>query len=191
MLLSEFIHYLSTSTVSLPKTTHITMFMIHQQDVKKHQESWTNMLLDLSKCCQDITNNQAHRMSSASLKLHAQNKLSQLYHSDKILFKPTLAKAPHNIRTTFEDLVNYFIDNESDAGFAWKAWKGVHFTQSSHYCNELYAVSMGTYNFIQQDESITTAEFTFVYNIDPHPSENQHNHSLKIIAHHSSLPYDS
>lgn len=105
-----------------------------------------------------------------------------------VLFKPTLA-SEDQYRETFDEALSYFVGGivAEDTGFAIKPWSSVRWgngegeRQISVHGN--VALAMGNYYFTPVDsEDEVKVEYTFAYV----PDENC---DLKIVAHHSSLPY--
>lgn len=129
------------------------------------------------------------KVSSPNDVKEAANKmLDDLYdfRSDQpeILFKPTLA-SKHPFRINRAETLSYFIGGsvEEDKGFALKPWKKVEFDPFHFFHQGDHVFVMGRYVFIDYQNSQTPVDYTFVYRVD------EETDSLKIILHHSSLPY--
>lgn len=103
-----------------------------------------------------------------------------------ILFKPTLA-AEDQFRETSEEALSYFVGTEGteDGGFAIKPYTAVAWDNNGTVISESgdMAVAMGNYMFTDTDGGVTKVEYSFAY-------EKDENGELKIVLHHSSLPYN-
>ena len=100
-----------------------------------------------------------------------------------VLFKPTKASAVP-FRHTKEDALSYMIGNliEEDTGFAITPWSKVQWENSKIIHLPNISLAMGHYTFTHaQTKKNTVVEYTFGYV----PVDG----SLKIIVHHSSIPY--
>lgn len=122
-------------------------------------------------------------------KLVAKQVIDKLYAYDFengiVLFKPTKARdAP--FRMTTDSALSYFIGGNTkfkeDKGFAIQPWIKVDFHNNKMYFHGDMAVVMGEYIFTDQNNHISKVEYTFGYVNDDH-------NNLKIVLHHSSLPY--
>lgn len=103
-----------------------------------------------------------------------------------VLFKPTLA-AEKQFRGTFDGAKSYMIGGDKnfpeDAGFALKPWTNVRFENTGIILSEEQALAMGNYFFTDEIGDETIVEYSFGYKKDE-------DGTLKIILHHSSLPYN-
>ena len=107
------------------------------------------------------------------------------YEFGNVLFKPTLA-SEKQFRTTYAEALSYFIGghSEEDSGFALKPWQKIRFDKPNIIIAVDHAIAMGNYFFTALGSaSELKVEYTFVY-----INDNQGN--LRIITHHSSLPYN-
>lgn len=103
-----------------------------------------------------------------------------------ILFKPTLA-AEDQFREDAEQALSYFVGTEGteDGGFAIKPYTAVGWENNGTVISESgdMAVAMGNYMFTDTDGGVTKVEYSFAY-------EKDEDGELKIVLHHSSLPYN-
>lgn len=108
------------------------------------------------------------------------------YGACPVLFKPTLAKEPQ-FRSTFDQALSYFVATNGacpeDRGFAIKGWKSVRFENAAVMVNGSTAMAMGNYFFAGGDGSELKVEYSFGYILDAQDS-------VRIVLHHSSMPYD-
>ena len=99
--------------------------------------------------------------------------------------QPTKA-ADIKFRTTKEGAISYFIGHNKnfpeDKGFALKPWTNVQFKNAATYINGNVAMAMGKYFFTPQKGDVVKVEYTFGY-------VKNDDGKLKIVLHHSSLPY--
>ena len=103
-----------------------------------------------------------------------------------ILFKPTLA-AEDQFRESTEEALSYFVGTEGteDGGFAIAPYTAVRWENNGTVISESgdMAVAMGNYFFTGTDGNETKVEYSFAY-------EKDENGDLKIVLHHSSLPFN-
>ena len=117
----------------------------------------------------------------------AKNLINTLYayQTGQVLFKPTKA-SDIKFRTTKEGALSYFVGHNKkfpeDKGFALKPWTNVRFENAGIYINGNVALAMGKYFFTPLKGKAVKVEYTFGY-------VKKGDGSLKIILHHSSLPY--
>jgi len=152
--------------------------IIEISEVKNVQKLWGDGLVKIGRLFLD----------KSDYKSCAQELLEKLYAynsaQNKVLFKPTKAKEIP-FRNTFEGALSYFIGANSnfseDKGFAIEPWKNVDFNNHDIYIHNDLAIAMGEYTFTKYNDEQVKVEYTFGY-----IKENNH---LKIIIHHSSLPF--
>ena len=160
---------------------------ITEDDVNKAQEAWCNGLVEIS---------QAHRNNLDYRRL-ANDFIDRLYDFDdggRVFFRPTLAMAPQNFRTTRAGALAYFIGENpafpNDQGFATKyQWI------SATYDNEIegndaiqihgnIAIVMGNVYLRQAEVTVGGKEVVvdkvFVYRKDS-------NGTLRLIVHNSAV----
>ena len=116
-------------------------------------------------------------------KEHIQNLYN--YGASPVLFKPTLA-AEVQFRGTFEEALSYFVATnkvcEEDAGFAIKGWTAVRFENTAVLFNGNTAMAMGNYFFTDPQGELVKVEYSFGYVLNDQGE-------VKIVLHHSSVPY--
>lgn len=102
-----------------------------------------------------------------------------------VLFKPTLTSVDQ-FRETSDEALSYFIGTEGteDGGFAIAPYTAVRWENNGTVIDEDgdMAVAMGNYYFTGTDGNETKVEYSFAY-------EKDDNGDLKIVLHHSSLPF--
>ncbi|TRD09978.1 phosphoribosyl-AMP cyclohydrolase [Erythrobacter insulae] len=104
-----------------------------------------------------------------------------------VLFKPTLA-AEDQFRENFDEALSYFVGKEGteDGGFAIAPFTAVRWENNGTVIDPDgdMAVAMGNYYFTGTDGSETKVEYSFAYEKDDAGD-------LKIVLHHSSLPFSA
>lgn len=105
------------------------------------------------------------------------------YGQETVLFKPTLA-AEDQFRGTFDEALSYFVGGSiaEDGGFAIAPYTNVRWENEGTIINGETALSMGNYFFTTTDGSEVKVEYTFGI-------EQMADGDLKIVLHHSSLPF--
>ena len=152
--------------------------MIRKEDILKSQDLWARGLVEIGKFKDDYS-----RAKNLTLEL-----IDQLYdfRDGKVQFKPTKA-SDKQFRNDEDSALSYFIGADKnfpeDSGFAMSQWKNIEFKNDSINIYEDVAIVMGNYFFTDGPGAETKVEYTFGYI--------KRDKSLKIILHHSSLPYNS
>ena len=117
----------------------------------------------------------------------AKNHIDELYGygSGEVLFKPTKA-ADQQFRPTKQGALSYFVggdgDFPEDHGFAINPWTNVRFENEGTYIDGNAALAMGNYYFTTPEGEDVKVEYSFGYRKDDAGK-------LRIVLHHSSLPY--
>ena len=157
------------------------MHKITNEAIVNFQKKWADGLIAIG---QAFTNGEDYKALASSL-------ISELYgyQTDDgiVLFKPTKA-AEIPIRASFESALSYFVggndDFKEDQGFALTPWINIEFHNHNTYFHHDMAVVMGCYMFTSAANDLVKVEYTFGYVTDEHGQ-------LKIVLHHSSLPYSN
>ena len=148
-----------------------------KKDVNTAQNDWANFIIRISN---------AFHKNKNYLKI-ANELLDSLYcfNNDTIMFKPTMPGIKP-FRYSRKEVLSYFIGGDDtlpyDKGFALKPWKKITFSNSNIYTRDKTIFTMGMYAFEDLNNTILDVEYTFVYVSDK-------DEKLKIILHHSSVPY--
>ncbi|KWV92478.1 MULTISPECIES: phosphoribosyl-AMP cyclohydrolase [unclassified Erythrobacter] len=110
------------------------------------------------------------------------------YNMGPVLFKPTLANGEQTFRTTRDGALSYFVGGDADfaqdGGFALKGWRSFEIDNAGILIKGNSATSMGHVTVIDADGNRTTVDKTWGYVRGP-------DGALRIVLHHSSLPYAS
>jgi hypothetical protein len=108
------------------------------------------------------------------------------YQFGPVLFKPTLTVAPQTFRTTRAGALAYFVGGDpafpKDKGFALNGWRKVEIKNSAIFISGNTATSMGNVMITNKEGKVTTVDKTWQFIKDD-------NGKLRIVLHHSSLPY--
>lgn len=108
------------------------------------------------------------------------------YNLGPVAFKPTLAAPPTTFRTTRDGALSYFVGGDSrypgDTGFALKGWRAFEIDNAAIVINGTTAISVGNVILTDAQGKVTTVDKTWAYVRDDAGK-------LRIVAHHSSLPY--
>ncbi len=104
-----------------------------------------------------------------------------------VLFKPTLSGGSQTFRSNKEGALSYFIGNNPkyplDSGFGIKSWREVKSETSSTFVEDNIAMWMGWVTLIDKKGDQVIVDKSWGY-------KKTKNGSLKIVLHHSSLPYE-
>ena len=146
--------------------------------IREYQIKWANGIVELGKTKGDI-------ITSKKLATDFINSLYD-FKNGNVQFKPTKA-SEFQFRNDFDSALSYFIGSNpsfaEDAGFALNPWVDIEFKNDSINVFDNLGLAMGNYFFTDQKGEKTKVEYSFVYR--------REGESLKIILHHSSLPYSS
>ena len=108
------------------------------------------------------------------------------YDSGPVLFKPTLASGEQTFRTTRKGALSYFVGHDADypldGGFGIKGWRQVESETAASLIDGDIAMWMGWVTMTNKDSEVTKVDKTFGYRKDKVGT-------LRIVLHHSSLPY--
>ena len=154
---------------------------ITETELAEARAAWGNCLVALSTAYDDCGIKAAQAV--------ADGLLDELYGFEfgTILFKPTLSGGAQTFRTDKQGTLSYFIghnpDYPQDTGFGLKSWREVTSETSSFFIEGDVAMWMGWVFFTNKEGDTMKVDKSFGYRrVD--------DGSLKLILHHSSLPYD-
>ena len=161
-------------------TTTAAADPITMEEVTEAQQAWGEGIVAIGKVFTDGGDYTAR--ASEHIATH------YAYGEDSaILFKPTLA-AEDQFRETTEEALSYFVGKEGteDGGFAIAPYTAVRWEPNGTVIADSgdMAVAMGNYYFIRTDGTETKVEYSFAY-------EKDEDGELKIVLHHSSLPFSA
>lgn len=108
------------------------------------------------------------------------------YNLGPVLFKPTLTVAPQTFRTTKAGALAYFVGDDkdfpNDTGFALKGWEKYEFENAAIHITGDLALTMGKVRITNSEGKVTEVDKTWGFKKDDQGN-------LRIVLHHSSLPY--
>ena len=154
---------------------------ISEQDISEAISAWGSGILEISKGYEVGGFEQARDV--------ADNMLDRLYgfHLGPVLFKPTLSGGINTFRQTKLGALSYLVGHNSnypgDTGFGIKYWRDVRPDMAAVFLDERVAMWMGWVTFTDKNDNVTKVDKSWGYKLDE-------DGELKIMLHHSSLPYD-
>ena len=153
---------------------------IDEQALLKARMAWGDGLVDISKTFE--------QSGIDAARLRASQFLDHLYGFEfgPVLFKPTLSGGAQTFRPSREGALAYFVghsqDYPQDGGFGIKNWRDVSSETSAVFINENVAMWMGWVTFVDKDGGVVKVDKSWGY-------KKTDDGDLKIILHHSSIPY--
>jgi len=160
-------------------TTIAAYAPITQAEVEAAQIAWGNALVAIS------TEYDTNGIEAATALAGQVLDGAYAYGMGPVLFKPTLTLAPNTFRTTREGALAYFVGGNSaypDTGFALKGWRSFEIDNAGIVITGNSAISMGNVTLIDSAGNVTIVDKTWGYVRDGQGN-------LRIVLHHSSLPY--
>ena len=151
---------------------------ITESEVIDAQNAWGNGIVEIGKI---YTEDGDYR---AAAERHIDDFYG--YDSGKVLFKPTKS-AHQQFRPTKQGALSYFVggdgDFPEDKGFAIHPWTKVRFENEGARIDGNTALSIGNYYFTTPEGEEVKVEYSLGYEKDDAGK-------LRIVLHHSSIPYD-
>ena len=153
---------------------------ITMAEVEAAQQAWGNALVAIST--------EYDNKGFAAAKKLAETVLDTAYgyNMGPVLFKPTLTIAPQTFRTTRDGALAYFVggnpEYKSDNGFALNGWRSYKVQNAGVVITGNSAISMGNVMLTNSKGEVTTVDKTWGWVRDGEGK-------LRIVLHHSSLPY--
>lgn len=103
-----------------------------------------------------------------------------------VLFKPTMASGEQTFRTTRKGALSYFVGHDDefsqDGGFGIKGWREMESVTAAEFIEGEVGIWMGWIILTDKDGNVTKVDKSFAYKKDTEGV-------LRIVLHHSSLPY--
>lgn len=153
---------------------------VTESEVINAQNAWCKALVDISTT--HATQGQPAAKAMAEKVIDA----AYGYQMGAVLFKPTLTVAPQTFRTTREGALAYFVGGDAgfpkDKGFALKGWTKCDVANAGIFIAGDSATTMGNVSITNKDGKVTTVDKTWKFVKDDAGN-------LRIVVHHSSLPY--
>ena len=108
------------------------------------------------------------------------------YNLGPVLFKPTLTSSPQTFRTTKDGALAYFVGGDSaypnDKGFALQGWRSVEIKNAAVQIHGDTASTVGNVIMTDKAGKVTVVDKSWTF-------KKTDDGAIRIVAHHSSLPY--
>jgi hypothetical protein len=170
-------------TAATPAVTAPAVYApITVAEVEAAQKAWGEALVAISTEYDTKGHSAAKQLAGQVLDT------AYAYNMGPVLFKPTLTEAPQTFRTTREGALAYFVGGDKafpkDSGFALKNWRRYQIDNAGIVITGDTAISMGNVTIWDSKGAMTKVDKTWGY-------VRGGDGNLRIILHHSSLPYSS
>ena len=153
---------------------------IDENELAAARTGWGDALIAISKAYEEGGIDDARRVATDVLNA------AYGYAMGPVLFKPTLSSGEKTFRTTQNGALSYFVGHDEDypldGGFGIKGWREVTSETAAHFIEGDVAMWMGWVTMTDKDGQVTKVDKTFGYKKDA-------DGTLRIVLHHSSLPY--
>ena len=153
---------------------------ITEAEVQQAQEAWGKALIQIG---QDFDKKGLKRATATA---NAVLDAAYGYNQGAVLFKPTLTHGDQTFRTTREGALAYFVGGNknfpNDSGFALKGWQKYEYKNAAVYINGDMAITTGNVMLTDKNGNVTKVDKTWGFKKDD-------SGKLRIVLHHSSLPY--
>ncbi len=153
---------------------------ITESELEAARASWGDALIEVSRAF-DADGFDAARSVAEQMLNNAYG-----YGLGPVLFKPTMASGEQTFRPTKNGALSYFVGHDNDfpldGGFGLKGWRTMRSVTAASFIEGDVAMWMGWVSFEDKDGNITKVDKSWGYKKDSKGN-------LKIILHHSSLPY--
>ena len=154
---------------------------ITEADLEVARQAWSDGLIAIS---------QAHQTSGVEgARSVAERVIDDAYGYElgPVLFKPTMASGDQTFRLTRAGAISYFVGDDpdfpDDSGFALNGWRKVDSTTAASFVDGNVAMWMGRMVLTNDRGEVTTVDKSFGY-------QRESGGGLRIVLHHSSLPYE-
>ncbi len=166
---------MAQSPATASNASTVSVAPITKADVAEAQQAWGEGIVTIGKAFSDDGD------YTQAAKDHIERFYA--YGTHPVLFKPTLA-ADDQFRGDFDGALSYFVGGsiEEDKGFAIAPYTNVRWENEATYIDADSAMAMGNYYFTRTSGEEVKVEYSFGYVRDA-------DGELKIVLHHSSLPY--
>lgn len=153
---------------------------ITETDLEKARITWGNNCIAVSKAYENGGIDEARSLANSVLDT------AYGYNLGPVLFKPTLASGEKTFRPTKEGALAYFVGHDDkyplDSGFKIRGWRHCTSETSASFIEGDIAMWMGWVTLTDKDGQETKVDKSWGYKKDS-------DGTLRIILHHSSLPY--
>jgi hypothetical protein len=181
MMGSSVVSFSSTAVASsAAKSAVVVNTNITEAEIQAAQEAWGKALIQIGK---DFD---AKGLKAATKTANEVLDAAYGYNMGVVLFKPTLTTGDQVFRMTKEGALAYFVGGNSkfpnDTGFANKGWQKYEFKNAGVFINGDLALTMGNVFLTDKKGGVTKVDKTWGFKRD-------NMGKLRIVLHHSSLPY--
>jgi hypothetical protein len=154
---------------------------ITEQELTEARQIWGDALIAVSRAFEEGGIDAATDVANGALDA------AYGYNLGPVLFKPTLASGEKTFRTTRDGALAYFVghsdDYPLDGGFGIKGWREVVSETAASFIQGDVAMWMGWVTFTDKDGNVVKVDKSWGYKKDEEGT-------LRIVLHHSSLPYE-
>ena len=154
---------------------------ITETDLTEARSVWGDALIAIAKAYEAETGIDGARKVAEGLLDTAYG-----YNLGHVLFKPTLASGEQTFRLTRRGALSYFVAHDADyphdSGFGIKGWREVVSETAASFIEGDVAMWMGWVTMTDKDGQVTKVDKSWGYKKDAEGT-------LRIVLHHSSLPY--
>lgn len=156
----------------------VSSFNITDKMIADAQKGWCNALVEIN----------ATKEKGGDYKKLAGDIIdaAYFYQNGPVLFKPTLTTGEQTFRMDKEGALAYFVGGnekyKDDNGFALKGWQKCESKPRAFVLSGDMAISMGNVHMWNANGEKTVVDKTWGYKLDDKGN-------LRIVLHHSSLPF--
>ncbi|MEP2716034.1 phosphoribosyl-AMP cyclohydrolase [Pseudophaeobacter sp.] len=154
---------------------------ITKADLTAALTAWGNGKVAISKAFEDGGIDAARQVASTHLDA------IYGYNMGPVLFKPTMARGEQTFRPTKDGALAYFCGHSEeyplDSGFAIQGWRSMESVTAAEFIEGDVAMWMGWVMLTDKDGKVTKVDKSFGYKKDA-------DGTLRIVLHHSSLPFE-
>ena len=171
---------LQARTAAAPTAATVVNHGISEAEVLAAQRAWGDALVSIAATHE--------KQGQAAAKALAEKVIDAAYgyQMGVVLFKPTLTTVPQTFRTTRAGALAYFVGGDAafpqDKGFALNGWRKVEIQNAGIFIAGNSASTMGNVMITGKDGKVTTVDKTWKFVKDDAGK-------LRIVVHHSSLPF--
>lgn len=153
---------------------------ITEQELSDARKAWGEALIAVSNAYEEGGIDAARKVASRVIDS------GYAYDSGPVLFKPTLTSGEQTFRPTKEGALSYFVGHDdkypNDIGFKIQGWRTCESVTSASFIEGDVAMWMGWVIMSDKNGKITKVDKSWGYKKDEEGK-------LRIVLHHSSLPY--
>lgn len=153
---------------------------ITEAELDAARKAWGDALISIAKAFEADGIDGARRVAEDVLDA------AYGYNLGPVLFKPTLASGEKTFRPTRKGALSYFVGHDDDfpldGGFGIRGWRECTSDTAAHFIEGDVAMWMGWVTMTDKDGKVTKVDKSWGYKKDAEGA-------LRIVLHHSSLPY--